>query len=212
MALIEARRTGEFLISEANGTRSREQIVIATGSGVLLAGTVLATITSANAATATAAAGNDSTASLGTITVSNEANTGTYTLAVTAAAAGENPAAFTVTAPDGATANGSAGVAFNALGLSFTLTDGLTTGAVAADDAWTIAVQAGIGQYVPYDNDGTNDGRRTATGILYARVDATSADVGAVAYVRDCEVAEAHLTGLDAAAITELAAVGIIVR
>lgn len=208
----EARRTGEHLLSESNGTRSREQIVIATGSGVLQAGTVLATITSANAATATAASGNDSTASLGTITVSNEANTGTYTLTVTAAADGESPATFTVTAPDGATANGSAGVAFNALGLSFTLTDGLTTGAVAANDAWTIAVQAGLGQYVPYDNDGTDDGRRTATAVLYAAVDATSADTPAVAHVRDCEVAEAALTGIDAAGKTDLAALGIIVR
>lgn len=210
--LTMARRTGEHILSEANGTRSREQIVIAAGSGILMAGTVLALITAANAATATAVVGNDSTASLGTITVTNEANTGTYTLAVTAAKNGETPAAFTVSAPDGSTATGSAGVAFNALGLSFTLTDGLTTGAVAANDAWTIAVQAGIGQHVPYDDDGTDDGRRTATAVLYAGVDATSSDVAAVAHVRDCEVAENLLTGLDAAGITDLAAAGVIVR
>jgi hypothetical protein len=210
--LTMARRTGEYILSEANGTRSREKIVIATGSGVLHAGTVLAAITAANAATATAAGGNDSTASFGTITVSNVADTGTYALVVTSAKDGATPAAFTVTAPDGSTANGSAGVAFNALGLSFTLTDGLTTGAVAANDAWTIAVQAGIGQYVPYDDDGTNDGRRTASAILYAGVDATLTDVEAVAHVRDCEVAGNLLTGIDAAGITELASAGVIVR
>jgi hypothetical protein len=37
----EALRTGEFLISEANGHRSREQIVVKTASGVVGAGTVM---------------------------------------------------------------------------------------------------------------------------------------------------------------------------
>lgn len=212
MAWIEGKHTGEFLLSEANGTRSRDSIVIAAGSGKLEAGTVLATITSANAATATASVGNDSLATFGTITVTNAADTGTYTLTVTAAKNGATPAAFTVTAPNGVTATGSAGVAFTGLGLSFTLTDGAAGDAVAANDAWTIAVQAGIGQFVPYDDDGTNDGRRTATGILYAGVDATSADTDAVGVVRDCEVFGDKLGGLDNAARADLAALGIIIR
>lgn len=213
MALNEGKHTAEYLLSEANGTRSRDAIVIAAGSGKLEAGTVLAKITSTNAATATASSGNDSTASFGTITVSNTANTGTYTLTVTAAADGSDPAEFTVTAPSGATATGVTGAVFTGLGLSFTLTDGLTTGAVAVNDAWSIAVQAGIGQCVPYDDDGTNDGRRTATGILYAEVDASGAeDVNAVAITRDCEVIESELTGLDAAAKADLLALGIICR
>jgi hypothetical protein len=41
----EARRTGEYIISEANGTRSREAVVIASGSGVLQSGTVLGKVT-----------------------------------------------------------------------------------------------------------------------------------------------------------------------
>lgn len=212
MALTEGMHTGEFLLSEANGTRSRDSIVIAAGSGKLEAGTVLATITSANAATATAAAGNDSLAAFGTITVTNAANTGTYTLTVTAAKNGATPAAFTVTAPNGVTATGSAGAAFTGLGLSFTLTDGTAGDAVAANDAWTIAVQAGIGQFVPYDDDGTNDGRRAATGILYSGVDATSSDTDAVGVVRDCEVFGDKLNGLDDAARTDLSALGIIIR
>jgi hypothetical protein len=43
--LTEARRTGEFIISEANGTRSREEIVIAAAAAALTAGTVLGKIT-----------------------------------------------------------------------------------------------------------------------------------------------------------------------
>lgn len=112
--LTMARRTGEHILSEANGTRSREQIVIAAGAGVLEAGTVLGKVTSSQ-------------------------------------------------------------------------------------------------KHVPYDPAATN-GAETAAGILYAGVDATSADVAAVAHVRDCEVAESLLTGIDAAGITELASAGVIVR
>lgn len=43
-------------------------------------------------------------------------------------------------------------------------------------------------KYVPYNDDGTDDGTRTAAAILYADVDATSADVPAVAITRLAEV------------------------
>ncbi len=43
------------------------------------------------------------------------------------------------------------------------------------------------GKYVPYDNVGT-DGSEVAKAILYAAVDATSADVRAVVHSRLCEV------------------------
>ena len=44
--LIEGRHPGEFLMSEANGQRSRENITIASGSGIIAPGTVLGLITS----------------------------------------------------------------------------------------------------------------------------------------------------------------------
>lgn len=43
------------------------------------------------------------------------------------------------------------------------------------------------GKYVPYDNVGS-DGSEVAKAILYAGVDATSADVKQVAHTRLCEV------------------------
>ena len=46
MALTEARRTGEFLLSEASGTRSREEVTIAAAAGALAAGTVMSKLTS----------------------------------------------------------------------------------------------------------------------------------------------------------------------
>ncbi len=44
--LTEGRHPGEFLLSEANGQRSRGQVTIAAGSGVIAAGAVLGRYTS----------------------------------------------------------------------------------------------------------------------------------------------------------------------
>lgn len=111
--LTETSHAGEFLYAEANGTLSRERIVIASGEGELKAGTVLGKL-------------------------------------------------------------------------------------------------AG-GKYAAYDNAAA-DGSQTAVGILYAGVDATSADADGVLIARHAEVVEAALTGLDAAGKTDLAALQIIFR
>lgn len=207
--LYERNHTAEFLLSEASGSRSREAIVINAGAGALVAGTILALITASNAATASAAAGNTGNGTFGAITVSNDAITGTYAVEVTAEAA--DAGTFSVTDPNGlAVGTGTIGDEFSGGGLKFTIADGSTDFKVG--DKWTVAVNAGLGEWVAYDDDGTNDGRRTASGILYAAVDATTSDARAAAIVRDAEVAAARLTGLDAAARVDLKAIGIIVR
>ena len=43
--VTEQKRAGQFLLAEANGTLSRERIVIASGQGVLEAGQVLGKVT-----------------------------------------------------------------------------------------------------------------------------------------------------------------------
>jgi len=45
MALIEGKHTGEFLLSEGNGSISREEVTIAAAAGALVPGTVLGKIT-----------------------------------------------------------------------------------------------------------------------------------------------------------------------
>lgn len=45
MALNQGKFTGEFLLSEANGTRSREQINIDSTAGALVPGTLLGKLT-----------------------------------------------------------------------------------------------------------------------------------------------------------------------
>lgn len=205
----EGVHAGEFLLSEANGSRSRKEVIITAGAGILAAGTLIALITAANAAVATADGGNTGDGVMGTITTASEAITGDYVLTITEAVA--NGGVFELVDPLGSlVGTGSVGVAFDAGGLSFTLADGAADFIV--DDVFTIAVTAALGEYRPYDDDGTDDGRRAATGILYAPVDATLNDIRAVAVVRDAEVIERLLTGLDAAGAADLLALGIVIR
>ena len=57
--LMETRHPGEFILSEANGQRSREAITIASGSGIIAAGTVLGKITASGKFVASAAGATD---------------------------------------------------------------------------------------------------------------------------------------------------------
>ena len=81
-----------------------------------------------------------------------------------------------------------------------------------------IALNSSTGKYEGYDNDGTTT-TNAARAVLYDNVDATSADVDAVAIVRDAEVngeeivfANSEDTGDKEAAYADLATHGIIVR
>ncbi|WP_313226726.1 head decoration protein [Stutzerimonas chloritidismutans] len=200
---------GEFLLSEANGTRSREEVVIAAGSGILMAGTLIALITAANALTPTADAGNTGNGTVGSVTVTSAAITGDYLLTITEGAT--NGGKFDLVDPTGArVGTGTVGQPFTGGGLTFTLSDGSTDFAVG--DGFTLAVLANLGEYTGYDEAGTDDGRRTASGILFASVDATGNDVRAVGVMRDAEVIERQLSGLDANGRADLLAKGIIIR
>lgn len=205
----QAARAADFILSEANGQRSRENVIIAAGSGVVQAGTLIAQVTASNTATVTAAAGNKGNGVFGAVTTTSDAVSGTYTVEITEAA--EDGGLFTVTGPGGAViGTGEVGDAFTGGGLTFAIADGATD--FEEGDSWTIVVVANKGEWVPYDDDGDNDGRQTACGILYATVDATSADVQGVAIVRDAEVAASLLVGLDDNGRTDLATAGILVR
>lgn len=67
------------------------------------------------------------------------------------------------------------------------------------------------GKYTAYASGATN-GTQTAAAILYSGVDASASDVEKTVIVRAAEVWENLLTGDDADAITDLAAIGIISR
>ncbi|AEF21428.1 head decoration protein [Pseudomonas fulva] len=200
---------GEFLLSEANGSRSREEVVIAAGSGILKAGTLIALLTAANAAQVTADAGNTGNGLLNGISVTSAAVSGTYVVEITSApAAGAKFAVLDLAGKE--VGEGVVGTQFVSPGLSFDLTEGATK--FVKGDKFTLMVNANLGEYTAYDDDGTDDGRRAASGILYASVDATLTDVRAVGVMRDAEVIESLLTGMDANGRADLLAKGIVIR
>lgn len=55
----EGRHPGEFLMTEANGQRSRENITIASGAGIIAPGTVLGKITASGKYVASAVGATD---------------------------------------------------------------------------------------------------------------------------------------------------------
>jgi|LGVF01.2.fsa_nt_gb hypothetical protein len=211
--LTEGMHAGEFIASEAKGTRSREVLTIDTGD--LVAGQVLGKITK-GAATPAADAGNAAdTGTIASAAVGAGAKPGAYR--ATCIEPATNAGAFMVTDPDGIEVGiATVAVEFVGGGLTFTITDGTTD--FSAGEGFTITVAAGSGKCVAFNQDGT-DGTEVAAGILYDNTDATDADQEAVAIVRDAEVNGNDLTwpaDIEAAektaAIAELAALGIIVR
>lgn len=203
----ESRHAGDFLISEANGTRSREQVVVASGAGALVPGTLLGKVALGAATTTFAGTGNGAITMDATTPVLAGAKPGAYTATCVTAAA--NGGTFRVEDPDGYVLGEVAVGGTFAADIKFVIADGATDFIVG--DKFTITVAAGSGKYVAYANAALN-GSGAAAGILYAAVDATSADANAVIIARDAEVVEAYLTGLDAAGTADLAALGIIVR
>lgn len=218
--LTEGPRAGGFILSEAPGYRSRDQVIIA-ASQTLKAGTILGRLTiGAMSAAAAAVAGNTGAATIGaTPAVAAGTPTGVYTLtAITAGAT----AAFLLESPDGvALGEVVTGTPGTVAGIGpITITDAGTDPAVGDQFKITVsdAAHASEGQYVIHDPEGTN-GSQTVSGILF---DAVVTGVGetakAAAVTRDAEVVLADLVFDDddttekAAVVAALAALGIIAR
>ena len=212
--LTEGKHAAEFLVSEAAGSRSRERITVLSGE-TLVAGAVLGKVT-VGAATPAAFAGNAAnTGTIAAVTLGAGAKAGVYKVVIIEPAT--NAGKFTVEDPDGITiGTGTVGVEFAGGGLTFTVADGATD--FSAGEGFTITVAAGSGKYREYDPANT-DGSQTALAVLFAAVDAATADRPGVAIVRDAEVNAAELswfTGATAdqkaAGLAQLAIAGIIGR
>jgi len=204
----EGRHAGEHVLSEASGSRSREQGMLASGN--LSAGTVLG-LSNVGAATTAADAANTGDGTMSAVTVGTGATPGDYQIVYVSASD------FEVEDPEGVNlGTGENGVEFSAGGITFTVTAGAT--AFAAGDTFTITVAAGSGSYAPLDLAAT-DGSDRAAAVLYGAVDASAGAEPCTVNVRDCEVHGEALTWPDgitadqkAAAIEQLAARGVIVR
>lgn len=203
---------GEFIASEAPGTRSRETGTLLSGQNCK-AGAVLGKVTNGTASSA-AKAGNTGNGTMGAVTV-GAAKAGAHKLTVIEP--GSNVGNFIVEDPDGVNVgSGVVATSFTGGGLIFTLADGGTD--FAAGDQFTITVAAGSGKYKEY-NPANTDGSQVAAAVLHAPVDASSADKACVVVARDAEVIKAALTWFSgasanqkAAGLVDLATQGIIGR
>lgn len=210
-------RAGHYIVSESNGYRSREQGMIASGSGVLLAGTVLGRIATGTATSSAKAGGNTGNGVLTvdlTTPILPGAKNGVYRARVTAAAA--NGGTFRVSDPDGEVLGDVAVGATFADQIKFSIADGATDFIVG--DEFDISVALGTGKYAPF-NPAATDGSEIASAILYEGCDATSADARRTLSVRDTEVNAGVLQWADGvtdsqktAALAALAASGIVGR
>jgi len=210
--VVSRKVIGDWLKSEeTNGSRySRDNIVIAKGSGELITGTVLGLL-AVGAALASLEVDNTGNGTIAAGVVGAGAQIGTYRIVFT------SDTAFNVTDPSGdAVGSGTVGVAFNTGGVAFTITAGAT--AFAAGDEGAITIDPGSGKYVPFNPAGSG-GAEVAKGILVEDVDATDAnkDVAGAAVVRHAHIAPSGLTfkvaateAQQAAALASLRSQGIL--
>ncbi|SCM73388.1 conserved hypothetical protein [uncultured Pleomorphomonas sp.] len=211
--------TGAYLISEANGWRSRGAGAIAPGDDDLKAGAVLGQRTK-GALSAVAAAGVPAPAGA-TITAapavtSGVTKVGVHTFrCVAAGAAG----IWQHEDPDGVyVGTATTGVAYTGQGMTLTITDTGTDPAVGEVFKVTVSQADGDGEFAPYDPD-ANDGTEAAAAILYEGRAATDAAVRRTLTLRDSEVTAGELVWKDGltidqknAALADLAKLGIIAR
>lgn len=213
----ESTHAGEFLVAELPNNLSRRSGVLNSGQNCV-AGTVLGRLLTLGAATFVGTVGTRGTVTVAA-TVGPKAQIGTYKLVCVGAAS--NAGTFQLRAPDGsqvpfdtASVITVAGGAFTSDHLGITIADGATDFSVG--DTYTIAVSGG--DYSILAPAGT-DGTQIAAGILFAGVDASSADTACVVVEKTAAAVSGSITwpggitdAQKSAATAQLEARGIVLR
>lgn len=136
MALTETTHAGGYIISEANGNRSRESGTLITGQD-LPAGAVLGRITKQKAAAPIPTIVGTGTGAMTALTFGPDVRTGSYVITLLATS---STAAFSVVAPDGTILpNGAVGTAYTSTHLSFLIS---SAGTMTLGDSYTVVVTA----------------------------------------------------------------------
>lgn len=208
MELNETPRTGDFLLSEANGTFSRENGILAAGNN-LLAGAIVACLFSA-AGTKASGTGDGT---IGAITLGSAAEAGTYVLTCTAT--GSNAGTFSVQTPSGEyLPNLTVGAAYTSSHINLTVADGGTDWGAGAVIRVTVSPD-GYTELDPTEDDGS----QIAAGVLWGSTNAATADAACVVIRRNAEVKADALTwpagiteGQKSTAIAQLNELGIVLR
>lgn len=172
--LTMGARPFEFLLSEAPGALSREQVTIASGAGVLEPGSVLGRITKRQAAAPIPTIVGTGTGLMSGLTFGPDVQVGSYVITLLATSA---TAAFSVVAPDGtALPNGAVGTAYKSNHISFSIANG---GTMTTGDAYTVVVTAAGTPVLVGTGAGTVSGvslgRLAQRGTYTVRLLATSA-------------------------------------
>lgn len=184
--LTETQHNGEFIVTEADGTLSRDSVTVLAGQN-LQAGHVLGKVT-VGAATGAAAAGNTGNGTIGSVSAGTTAKPGAYNVTCIEPATGGG--IFVVEDPNGVTI-GKAVVGTAFVGdVDFTLVAGSAD--FAAGDRFVVTVAAGSGKYKEYNPTNT-DGSEVAVAVLIDNTDATAADKAAVAITRQAEINAAEI-------------------
>lgn len=202
-------QTAEFLAMDLDPSYNREEITVNSGQD-LSSGTVIGQIKTA--AGAKISGTGDGT--VGAVTIGANAQVGIYVL--TCAAESSNAGTFAVVAPDGSQLpNLTVAVAYVTDHINLTVADGANDWDVGD----IIHVTVTGGDWEQLDPSATT-GEQSAGGILFAAVDASSADAAGVALVRGPAIVNAASLvwpdGIAAAdknvALQKLAQAGIIAR
>ncbi len=210
--IIEHQLTAEFIVTEANGSLSRESVTILSGQN-LQPGHILGKV-SVGEAVGAAVSGNTGNGTITTVSAGDTAQAGVYQIVCIEPAT--NIGTFAVENPKGVIiGHAVVGAVFEGE-VNFTLTDGATD--FVAGDRFTVTVDEGSGKYKEY-NPANTDGSQVAAAILIDYADATVADCPGVILARHAEVNKAELvwfTGANdvqkEAALTELRLYDIISR
>lgn len=201
-------RAADFILSEAEGARSRENGTMLSGE-TWVAGQVLGQV-EVGAGVAAAQAGNTGNGVMGAITVGAGAKVGVYHLEIIEPAA--NAGTFILEDPDGIqVATGAVAAAFSAGGIGFTLADGSTD--FVAGDGFNITVAAGSGKLRKFATANTDGSQHPRAISIYGGT--ATADTPIAYIARDCEVNLKAITfpaGQEAAVIAGLLERGIIAR
>lgn len=170
-------RTGDYILSQAPGTRSLENAILDEGQN-LEAGTVLGQIKSAVGAKISGT--GDGT--VGAVTLGPDAEVGTYVL--TGKTEAGNAGTFSVRSPSGQQLPDlTVAAAYAGTHINLTVADGANDW----DTGDVIHVTVTGGNYTQLAPAAT-DGSQKAAGMLHESVDATDGDLACVVFVRDGEV------------------------
>lgn len=186
MDTLQLKTATDVVKTEGPNRISRDEGILASGSGVVLCGTVLGRIGVGAAVSAAKAGGNTGNGTL-TLDVANPvrdgAKVGVYRVRLKTAAA--NGGTWQVTDPEGYDLGEVAvGAGFDN-DIKFASADGATDFIVG--DGFDITVALGSGKYAPLDFADA-DGSQNADAIILEKADATSADVRVVLLRRQAEV------------------------